>query len=237
LSPYLLTKYQHIHLSVGSSFILRHSIPSSFDHDQLTVPPIVPCRHNHKLYLQIMGHYNTRRISLSLPSLGVQLPRAHRPSNSSPLSDKAGLPSAKRLKRSHTLSSTPLSQAFTPPPSSPVRQHATSIIQRTLQSAVPGTNDTPPPSPPSAHQPKLDYEGINDDIVVGVLQQLEKTGNRPHLIKELATILGTSLKCVERYVQSLRCAILACRSAPLVSRLSINLLPSLIQSTLRMVSL
>jgi len=184
-----------------------------------------------------MGHYNTRRISLSLPSLGVQLPRAHRPSNSSPLSDKSGLPSAKRLKRSHTLSSTPLSQAFTPPPSSPVRQHATSIIQRTLQSAVPGTNDTPPPSPPSAHQPKLDYEGINDDIVVGVLQQLEKTGNRPHLIKELATILGTSLKCVERYVRCLHRFTKTWRSAPNVLRSTIDLLRFVIQSTLRIVLL
>lgn len=39
---------------------------------------------------------------------------------------------------------------------------------------------------------KIDTEGINDDIVVAVIEQLEKTGNRPHLIKELAAIMSTT---------------------------------------------
>jgi len=145
-----------------------------------------------------MGHYNTRRISLSLPSLGVQLPRAHRsPANPSASGDN---PPAKRIKRSHTLSGTPLSQSFTPP----LPRHATSLAERPLHSAITAAVNTPPPSPHSNNGPKLDYEGINDDIVVGVLQQLEKTANRPHLIKELATVLMTSLKVVERYVHTLR---------------------------------
>jgi hypothetical protein len=46
----------------------------------------------------------------------------------------------------------------------------------------------------------VDTEGINDEIVVGVIEQLEKTGNRPHLLKELAAILATSIPIVERYV-------------------------------------
>ena len=148
-----------------------------------------------------MGHYNTRRISLSLPSLGVQLPRAHRsPATPSASGDN---PPAKRIKRSHTLSGTPLSQSFTPPPP-PLPRHATSLAERPLHSTIAAAVNTPPPSPHSNNGPKLDYEGIKDDIVVGVLQQLEKTGNRPHLIKELATVLMTSLKVVERYVHALR---------------------------------
>lgn len=53
---------------------------------------------------------------------------------------------------------------------------------------------TPPPSPADsgATVNKIDTEGINDDIVVAVIGQLEKTGNRPHLIKELATVLAST---------------------------------------------
>ena len=35
---------------------------------------------------------------------------------------------------------------------------------------------------------------------MGVLEQLESTGNRPHLIKELAAVLGNKLKVVQRYL-------------------------------------
>jgi hypothetical protein len=62
--------------------------------------------------------------------------------------------------------------------------------------------NTPPPSPgrgDNAGPPKIDTEGIDDEIVVGVIQQLEKTGNRPHLLKELAAVLGTQLAIVQRY--------------------------------------
>jgi hypothetical protein len=51
-------------------------------------------------------------------------------------------------------------------------------------------DQTPPLSPTDGGvAPKIDIEGINDDIVVGVIEQLEKTGNRPHLVKELAAVL------------------------------------------------
>jgi len=49
---------------------------------------------------------------------------------------------------------------------------------------------TPPPSPGDVTTyRKIDLEGIKDDVVISVIEQLERTGNRPHLIKELATIL------------------------------------------------
>jgi len=74
--------------------------------------------------------------------------------------------------------------------------------------------NTPPPSPeaeqPSiemddaeeASIPKIDLEGINDEIVEAVIVQLQNTGNRPHLVKELAAVLMQQLKIVQQYVPS-----------------------------------
>jgi len=45
---------------------------------------------------------------------------------------------------------------------------------------------------------KIDVEGIKDEIVVTVIEQLEKTGNRPHLLKELAAILQHTLPIVKK---------------------------------------
>lgn len=64
---------------------------------------------------------------------------------------------------------------------------------------------TPPPSPEADElgdddvlmKREIDLEGINDDIVEAVIVQLQKTANRPHLVKELAAILTTSVKIVE----------------------------------------
>lgn len=53
-----------------------------------------------------------------------------------------------------------------------------------------------PPSPGASGDRKVDTDGINDDIVVGVIEQLEKTGNRPHLMKELAAVLSTTHNAV-----------------------------------------
>lgn len=58
---------------------------------------------------------------------------------------------------------------------------------------------SPPPSPVAEYANKIDTEGINDDIVIGTIQQLERTGNRPHLVKELAAVLATKLHIVEKY--------------------------------------
>jgi hypothetical protein len=52
--------------------------------------------------------------------------------------------------------------------------------------------------------PKIDTEGINDDIVVAVIHQLEKTGNRPHLVKELAAVLIALNATVAKYVPLLQ---------------------------------
>jgi hypothetical protein len=61
-----------------------------------------------------------------------------------------------------------------------------------------GTFENTPPPSPIGETTKIDTEGINDDIVVAVIQQLEKTGNRPHLIKELAAIMSTTNETVAK---------------------------------------
>lgn len=69
---------------------------------------------------------------------------------------------------------------------------------------------TPPPSP-TAEDVKIGdcgntissinikLEGINDEIVEAVIVQLQATANRPHLVKELATVLSQQLPIVQQY--------------------------------------
>lgn len=62
---------------------------------------------------------------------------------------------------------------------------------------------TPPPSPGASNSVSgsantIDTDGIKDDVVVGTIRQLEKTGNRPHLVKELAAILCHNIAAVEK---------------------------------------
>jgi len=134
--------------------------------------------------------YNTRRKSLSLPSLGIHLPNSSRrsPSLSKGTHATEDLPPAKKVKRSHTsLSPEPLSER-----NSALRASRNGLFDH-----------TPPPSPlDGGVTPKIDTEGINDDIVVAVIDQLEKTGNRPHLVKELAAILVALNATVAKYVYS-----------------------------------
>lgn len=132
--------------------------------------------------------YNTRRKSLSLPSLGIHVPTTaaaraaaakSRASMSSNSSDTHTDHPSKRLKRAH----------------------AGTVPEEALE-------QTPPPSPQTLatsvefdHEPtQIDLEAVNDDIVEAVIVQLQETANRPHLVKELATVLGQSLTSVQQYV-------------------------------------
>lgn len=155
--------------------------------------------------------YNTRRKSLSLPSLGIQLPntsRAHRPSiaKAATAADSSTQPPAKKVKRSHTsgdasptTSSRPRSST-----SSSTTKSVSFAAERPKSSGRTAYEHTPPPSPGATDSTKIDINGINDDIVIGVIEQLEKTGNRPHLIKELSTVLSTTNDAVLRSVPLLR---------------------------------
>ena len=142
--------------------------------------------------------YNTRRKSLSLPSLGIHLPSASRRSPSaskSPHATDEQLPPSKKVKRSHDSSS------LSPEPTSVSISTAKEQLPVRSAGRRGAFEQTPPPSPiDGSVAPKIDTEGINDDIVVGVIEQLEKTGNRPHLVKELAAVLVTLNENVAKYV-------------------------------------
>lgn len=135
--------------------------------------------------------YNTRRKSLSLPSLGIHIPVTHaaraaaaskgaaRPSSSSSASASTARSESpeshpnKRRKRSHGEEQTP--------PLSPTP--ATSVDMTDAAATA---------------MPKVDLEGINDDIVAAVIEQLQSTANRPHLIKDLAIVLALQLTSVQQ---------------------------------------
>ncbi|KAF1959728.1 hypothetical protein CC80DRAFT_309084 [Byssothecium circinans] len=131
--------------------------------------------------------YNTRRKSLSLPSLGIALPGGPRSARSPPATMDAPH-NPKRQKLSHSTSTSP---------TSPPRPSALRFDERP-KSQHGRVADTPPPSPGGeSGQTKIDTQGIDDIIVVGVIEQLQKTGNRPHLLKELATVLSPTIPIVE----------------------------------------
>lgn len=148
--------------------------------------------------------YNTRRKSLSLPSLGIQLPHGSRAAQRSPPTTSAMSPPestsqhppAKKIKRSHTSGST------SPSPTSPTRPSTIRFQDAEPKSASRMAEHTPPPSPGDVGTAKVDTQGIDDEIVVAVIDQLETTGNRPHLLKELAAVLSTQLAIVERYASA-----------------------------------
>lgn len=107
------------------------------------------------------------------------------------------MPPSKKAKKSHDSSS------LSPEPSpSPSLVDAKDQLPAMRPAGRRGTLEhTPPPSPTDGVvAPKIDTEGINDDIVVAVIEQLEKTGNRPHLVKELAAVLVTLSENVAKYV-------------------------------------
>ena len=130
--------------------------------------------------------YNTRKKSFSLESLGIHVPVTHAEraaARLTPPSGPAENPPSKKIKRSHDES-----PAMSPPPK-PIKYE----------------ENTPPPSPEAEVDEgdvkasrEISLEGINDEIVEGVIVQLQKTANRPHLVKELAAILSAKVKIVEQ---------------------------------------
>ena len=143
----------------------------------------------------------TRKKSISLHALGVisstRGSGAHRStsssSNTTPASDSHP---AKRLKRSHTLSGS--ETAGSSQSALTAQRNGTPHSSKDRRRSQPLVQATPPPSPDDFPMTKIDKSGIKDDIVIAVLEQLEATGNRPHLIRELAAILANSLHSVQR---------------------------------------
>ncbi|KAK0640959.1 hypothetical protein B0T16DRAFT_204962 [Cercophora newfieldiana] len=179
--------------------------------------------------------YNTRRKSLSLPSLGIHVPVSN-------AQRAAAANRAIALQNSNNSSRTPSPTASMaspsredPPPKRLKRAHTADMGDAPTSEPLPKKRDesvrfenTPPPSPraeqPSIEMddaekepmPKIDLEGINDEIVEAVIVQLQNTGNRPHLVKELAAVLMQQLKIVQQSANP--CAIISSRLASYLKR-------------------
>ncbi|PSK55937.1 Phosphoacetylglucosamine mutase [Elsinoe australis] len=137
--------------------------------------------------------YNTRRKSLSLSELGVHVPkRARAPSQPSPLSEsvESAEPPSKKVRCVPQFISPPGSMS--PPKTTNIR-----IKTEDIKPIHIGAEHTPPPSPGAPGRSKVDTAGIKDEVVVGVIVQLEKTGNRPHTSKELAACLANTVPTID----------------------------------------
>jgi hypothetical protein len=154
-----------------------------------------------------MTPYNTRRKSVSLSQLGIHVPSSSRSSShrsppasatTPPLEDSEQQQQHpnKKVKRSHSSAGQePLSPVSSTSPSRASPPLLKDVQSPTVRRVAAGVEATPPPERGTF---KIDTEGINDEIVVGVIEQLEKTGNRPHLLKELAAILQHNIGIVQR---------------------------------------
>ncbi|KAF5018472.1 hypothetical protein F66182_9545 [Fusarium sp. NRRL 66182] len=162
--------------------------------------------------------YNTRRKSLSLPSLGIHVPMTH-------AARAAAAAASKNASRSSSMSSSSSAASALSPPTS--RSLALEAHPSKRQKRAHGDDitieQTPPSSPTpdssrdsDANQFKIDFETINDDIVEAVILQLQSTGNRPHLVKELATVLAQRLTSVQHSANP--CAIISSRLASYAKR-------------------
>lgn len=139
--------------------------------------------------------YNTRRKSLSLPSLGIHIPMTHA---------ARAAASASSSKSASRLSTSP-----TAPAPEITESHPSKRLKRSHAGPAPAEaiERSPPPSPTVANSiemtdadsvSKIDLSTVNDDIVEGVIVQLQTTGNRPHLVKDLAIVLGQTLTSVQQ---------------------------------------
>ncbi|RYC83312.1 hypothetical protein BFJ63_vAg13781 [Fusarium oxysporum f. sp. narcissi] len=161
--------------------------------------------------------YNTRRKSLSLPSLGIHVPMTH--------AARAAAAASKNASRSSSSSSSSAASSALSPPSSgseAPEAHPNKRQKRSHSDDI-AIEQTPPPSPTpgssldlDTNQSAIDFETINDDIVEAVIVQLQSTGNRPHLVKELATVLAQRLTSVQHSANP--CAIISSRLASYAKR-------------------
>lgn len=159
--------------------------------------------------------YNTRRKSLSLSSLGIHVPI----SNAARAANRALALRESSNSSSSTRTSSPTSMASSsedhPPTRRLKRPHTadTDDSEPAPKRREEGVrfDNTPPPSPRTkrrsvkaedseddAESKPIDMESIRDEIVEAVIVQLQNTGNRPHIVKELAAVLMQQLKIVQQ---------------------------------------
>ncbi|KAK0742451.1 hypothetical protein B0T21DRAFT_346248 [Apiosordaria backusii] len=177
--------------------------------------------------------YNTRRKSLSLHSLGIHVPVTHAARAAAAAANRASSSSSSSSNNSSTQSSMASSNTKEAPSRRLKRAHTQDDDDAQTSEPLPKRRDsatvkfevTPPPSPPATHQSvemgeeeskPIDMEAVNDEIVEAVIVQLQNTGNRPHLVKELAAVLMQQLKIVQQSANP--CAIISSRLATYLKR-------------------
>ncbi|OAA67954.1 hypothetical protein SPI_00149 [Niveomyces insectorum RCEF 264] len=147
---------------------------------------------------------------------GKRMKRAHGAGSISSVSSPSSSLSSPRHS-AHAKSRTPsgANTVVTTPPPSPKRQASVDMDA--------SDGETPPASPSSsategaaADVGLIDMRAVDDDIVEGVILQLQATGNRPHLIKELSAVLMHRLKSVQQSANP--CAIISSRLASYMKR-------------------
>ncbi|KAK2049174.1 hypothetical protein LZ31DRAFT_581746 [Colletotrichum somersetense] len=171
--------------------------------------------------------YNTRRKSLSLPSLGIHLPGSN--SSRSPAATSSNRNISESLANRITVISTTVSH----PSKRQKRSHGDEgSRQRYASHKLPNEqvmlDHTPPPSPSLDNvemqdatsdvvsTSQIDLAEIHDEIVEAVIVQLQITCNRPHLVRELATVLSQQVPIVKNSANP--CAIISSRLAAFLKR-------------------
>ncbi|KAI0799263.1 hypothetical protein GGR55DRAFT_684118 [Xylaria sp. FL0064] len=162
--------------------------------------------------------YNTRRKSLSLPSLGIHVPvnrssannaQANMTTRPRPSAEGSTRPS-KKAKRSHAASSASPPLFTTNTTTTIGFRKYDSIPTPTPSSAVHDSIETDDVDFANAPEVKpVDLDGINDDVVEAVMVRLQQTRNRPQLVKDLATVLADKLPIVQQSANP--CAIILSR--------------------------
>jgi hypothetical protein len=143
--------------------------------------------------------YSTRRKSVNLSLLGIHVPRPHQqrspPVVTALLDDNSFQPPQKKLKRSHSDATSPTEAPDSP---SKLTTPRTDAVRTPPASPPPTTSTTSVTNESQQPQyPKVDTEGINDDVVVATIELLEKYNNRPLMLKELATTISQYVHVVE----------------------------------------
>ncbi|KAI0467519.1 hypothetical protein F4859DRAFT_506683 [Xylaria cf. heliscus] len=175
--------------------------------------------------------YNTRRKSLSLPSLGIHVPVNRSSSNANnnnntnntqtsmtarPRPASAGSPRPnKKLKRSYD-DSFASSTTATPAPGAKRCGSISILVPSPPVHASIETDDADFANVPEVKP--VDLNGINDEIVETVILRLQQTRNRPHLAKELATLLMGKIAIIQQSANP--CAIISSRLSAFIKRSS-----------------
>ncbi|KAK1974322.1 hypothetical protein LZ30DRAFT_608298 [Colletotrichum cereale] len=152
--------------------------------------------------------YNTRRKSLSLPSLGIHVPGSH--SSRCPAATSSNRSISENLGNRYTVISSTVSH----PNKRQKRSHGDEgprprYLSHKLADEQVMLDHTPPPSPSPDNvemqdatsdvvsPTQINLDGIHDEIVEAVVVQLQTTCNRPHLVRELATVLSQQVPIVK----------------------------------------